>query len=57
LHFFSIFGHNGVQLGLEFPKKKMQLDSLACFLHVASLYFIFLIFILKKSEFWGITQN
>jgi len=54
---FSIFGHNGVQLGLEFPKKKMQLDSLACFLHVASLYFIFLIFILKKSEFWGITQN
>jgi hypothetical protein len=27
------------------------------FLRIASLYFIFLIFILKKSEFWGITQN
>jgi len=27
------------------------------FLRIASLYFIFLIFILKKSDFWGITQN
>jgi len=27
------------------------------FLRIASLYFIFLILILKKSEFWGITQN
>jgi hypothetical protein len=27
------------------------------FLRIASLYFIFLIFILKKSEFWGITKN
>ena len=35
----------------------MQLDSPTWFLHVATLYFIFFIFILKKSEFWGITQN
>jgi hypothetical protein len=37
--------------------QKLQLDFPACFLHVASVYFIFLIFILKKSEFLGITQN
>ena len=55
--FSSILGHNGVQLGLNFLQK-LQLDFPVCFLHVASLYFIFLIFILKKKKnFWGITQN
>jgi hypothetical protein len=49
MYFFSILG---VQLGLEFSPK-LQLDFPACFLHVASLYFIFLIFILKKKEFLG----
>jgi len=44
--------------------RKLQLDFrlflqpfLVGFLRIASLYFIFFIFILKKSEFWGITQN
>jgi len=38
--------------------QKLQLDFPVCFLHVVSLYFIFLIFILKKEiDFWGITQN
>jgi hypothetical protein len=44
--------------------RKLQLDFhlflqpfLVGFLRIASLYFIFLIFILKKSEFWGITKN
>jgi hypothetical protein len=35
----------------------LQLDFPACFLNVASLYFIFFILILKKGDFWGITQN
>jgi len=38
--FFSIFGHNGVQLGLDFLLK-LQLYSPDCFLHVPGLYFIF----------------
>jgi len=31
----------------------MQLDSSACFLHVASLYFIFWFLFWKKGEFLG----
>jgi hypothetical protein len=54
--FLSIFRHNRVRLGLEFPPK-LQLDFPTCFLHVANHCFNFFIFILKKSEFWGITQN
>jgi hypothetical protein len=58
LHFFSsIFWHNGVQLGLEFPPK-LQLDSPVCLLHVASLYYYYFYFYFeKKIDFWGITQN
>jgi hypothetical protein len=57
LYFFSIFGHDGVQLGLEFPSK-LQLDSSVCFLHVASLYYYYYCFCFEKEiDFWGITQN
>jgi len=60
---FSIFGPNSVHLGLEIPPKiaawfpPILQPFLVGFLRIASLYFIFLIFILKKSDFWGITQN
>ena len=62
--FFSIFGHNGVQLGIEFPPKIIAwffpifvvlLDLLSP--HCQPLFY-FLIFILKKKLiFWGITQD
>jgi hypothetical protein len=50
--FFSIFEHNGVQLGLEFPPK-LQFDFPACFLHIASLYFIILFLFFKKRVNFG----
>jgi len=49
MYFFSILG---VQLGLEFSPK-LQLDFPACFLHVASLYFIFFDFYFEKKRIFG----
>jgi hypothetical protein len=66
LHVFSIFGHKGVQLGLEFlPKLQLgfYVFVFGIFPYLLAsrrqplFYFLFFIFILKKNKFWGITQN
>jgi len=50
--FLSIFRHNRVRLGLEFPPK-LQLDFPTCFLHVANHYFNFFYFYFEKKWILG----